>query len=78
MFSITISPFVRGILSGIAAPMAAFTPPAIHTTVDEWVTTPSYRPWFEDRKNIRQDFAKVIGSVSKEISAAESDNRGRR
>ena len=78
MLSVTNSPFVQGLLSGIAAPIAAFTPNATRTTIDDWVTTPSYRSWEEDRKHIRQDFAKVIGSVSKEISAAENVGRNRR
>ncbi len=77
MFSIANSPLVRGLLKGLAAPVAAFNPPPVHTTVDEWVKTPSYRPWSEDLKNIGQDFGKVIGSVNKEISAAENGRRER-
>lgn len=78
MLSIVNRSFIKGMLSGLAAPITAFDPPPVHTTVDDWVKTPSYRPWSEDRKNIRQDFAKVIGSVSKEITAAENLNRKRR
>ncbi len=78
MLSAVNRAFARGVLAGLAAPFAAFNPPKVRVTVEDWVKTPSYRPWSEDRKNLQQDFAKVIGSVSDEISAAENARRKHR
>lgn len=81
MFSSTIASFLRGLLSGLSAPMTGFAPPAVHTTVDSWVTTPSYRPPSEDWENIHQDFAKVIGAVDREVNTtrrqANNQQKGR-
>ncbi len=44
MLSSTQKAFIRGLLDGMAAPMTAFAPAPVHTKIDSWVTTPTYRP----------------------------------
>ncbi len=78
MSSPTITSFLRGLLSGLSAPITGFASTAVHTTVDSWVTTPSYRPPSEDWKNIHQDFAKVIGAVDREVSTTNRKTNNQR
>lgn len=78
MLSSTQKAFIRGMLDGMAAPMTAFAPAPVHTKIDSWVTTPTYRPRSEDRKNIQRDFEKVMGRVRHEIDAAKDTDGCRR
>lgn len=72
MPSSTQKAFIRGVLDGMAAPMTAFAPEPVHTKIDNWITTPTYHPWSEDRKNIRRDFEKVMGHIRQGIDTAEN------
>ena len=78
MLSSTQKAFIRGMLDGMAAPMTAFAPAPVHTKIDSWVTTPTYRPWSEDRQNNQRDFEKVMGRVRHEIDAAKDTDGCRR
>lgn len=74
----TARAFVRGVLDGFSAPISIFAPGAVHSTVDEWVLTPSYRPWSEDLKNLQQDFDKAMSHATKEISPKQNSTRAGR
>ena len=78
MLTKTSRAFIRGILDGMAAPMTAFNPEPIHTHIDDWVTTPSYKPLSEDQKNIKQDFERAFSHVREEINAARDAHSVRR
>ena len=63
--------FIIGLINGMAAPYAAFSPEPIHAKVSEEFKHSSYTPPSEDLKNIARDFAKVIDRVRPEIAVAE-------